>query len=109
MAPMVKKEDGKLDFTRPAAELERRLRAFEPWPGGWTTFGGGVLKVKRAQVAAGHGEPGAILAAGPEGVEVACGSGSLLLLELQPEGKRAMTAREFLASRKLPPGERPFG
>ena len=108
MAPMVKKEDGKLDFTRPAAELERRLRAFEPWPGAWTQFSGGVLKVKKVAVAGGQGAPGAVLAAGPAGIEVACATGSLMLLELQPEGKRAMTAQEFLAGRKLAVGEQPF-
>lgn len=108
MAPMIKKEDGKLDWSRPARELERRLRAFTPWPGAFCTFEGALLKVHRAAVATGQGAPGTVLAASPAGVEVACGEGSLLLLSLQPEGKRAMTAQEFLASRKLAAGSAPF-
>jgi methionyl-tRNA formyltransferase len=108
MAPMVKKEDGKLDFSRSAAELERRSRAFDPWPGAWTMFGGQVLKVKKVRVAPGQGEPGTVLSAGAEGIEVACGAGSLVLLELQPEGKKPMTAQQFLAGRPVTPGQRPF-
>ena len=108
MAPMVKKEDGKLDFTRPAAELERRSRAFDPWPGAWTTFGGQVLKVKKVKVGSGQGAPGTVLSAGAGGIEVACGAGSLVLLELQPEGKKPMTAQQFLAGRPIAAGQRPF-
>ena len=109
MAPMIEKEHGRLDFQRPALELERRLRAFTPWPGAFTTFGGGLLKVRSARAAQGKGEPGEVLAAGAPGVEVACGEGSLVLTSLQPEGKRAMVAAEFLAARKIAVGSRPFG
>jgi methionyl-tRNA formyltransferase len=108
MAPMVKKEDGKLDFARPAAELERRSRAFDPWPGAWTMFGGQVLKVKKVRVAAGQGAPGMVLSVGAAGIEVACGVGSLVLLELQPEGKKPMTAQQFLAGRPIAAGQQPF-
>jgi methionyl-tRNA formyltransferase len=108
MAPMIKKEDGKLDWHKSAAELERRLRAFTPWPGAFCTFEGALLKVAKAAVGAGQGAPGTVLSASAAGVEVACGEGSLVLRSLQPEGKRAMTAQEFLASRKLTPGSTPF-
>ena len=104
MAPMIKKEDGQLDFTKPAAELERRLRAFTPWPGSFTHLGGALLKVHAAKVKDGQGEPGTVLSAGPEGLEVACGQGSLLCEQLQPEGKRVMSAREFLAGRQVSVG-----
>ena len=107
-APMIQKEDGLLDFTRPARELERRVRAFTPWPGAYTWLEGARLKVHRVQVAQGQGEPGTLLAAGPAGLEVACAEGSLRLLEVQPEGKRAMGAADFLSGRKLVPGSRPF-
>jgi methionyl-tRNA formyltransferase len=107
-APMIQKDDGRLDFTRPAAELERRVRAFTPWPGAFTLLDGQRLKVHRARVGAGRGEPGTLIAAGPAGLEVACAEGSLLLLEVQPEGKRAMGAADFLSGRKLTPGTRPF-
>lgn len=107
-APMIKKEDGALDFSRRAVELERRLRAFTPWPGAFTRLGGVLLKVHAATVRAGQGEPGTVLAAGPEGLEVACGEGSLLLTQLQLEGKRALAAKDFLAGRSVAVGSRPF-
>jgi methionyl-tRNA formyltransferase len=108
LAPIIQKEEGRLDFTRPAVELERRLRAFTPWPGAFTTLEGKLFKVHRARVGAGRGEPGTVLSAGTQGLEVACGEGSLVLLEVQPEGKRVMGAGDFLSGRKLAPGSRPF-
>ena len=108
MAPMIKKEDGRLDFTRPAAELERRLRAFTPWPGAFTQFDGALLKVQAAKVGAGTGAPGEILRASAEGIEVATAQGSLVLTSLQPEGKKPMTAQQFLSGRKVVAGDRPF-
>ena len=104
MAPPIPREAGQLDFTRPAVELERRMRAFTPWPGSSLRTPAGLVKVHGAEVRAGTGAPGTVLAAGDAGVEVACGQGSLLLTALQPEGKRVMTAREFLAGRKVPLG-----
>lgn len=108
MAPMIKKEDGALDWTKPAIVLERRLRAFTPWPGAFTKLDGALFKVHAATVSAGRGEPGTVLGASPAGIEVACGEGSLVLTSVQLEGKRAMTAQEFLAGKKLAPGTRPF-
>lgn len=108
MAPMIKKEDGHLDWSKTARELERRLRAFTPWPGAFCTFDGALLKVSKASVGTRQGAPGTVLVAAPEGVVVACAEGSLTLLSLQPQGKRAMTAREFLASRTLVVGSSPF-
>ncbi len=105
MAPMLEKEHGRLDFSRPASELERRVRAFTPWPGAFTTFAGAVLKVHKARLGSGRGEPGEVLSAGPFGIEVACGEGSLV----RPGGERVMAAAELLASRKLSVGSRPFG
>lgn len=104
MAPMIKKEDGRLDWSKPAAELERRLRAFTPWPGAFCSSEVGLLKVTKAAVGAGRGAPGTVLSASADGVEVACAEGSLWLKELQPEGKRAMPAKDFLAGRKVTVG-----
>ncbi len=109
MAPMIKKEDGALDFTRPAIEVERRLRAFTPWPGAFTTLDGALFKVHAATVGAGAGAPGTVLKVGPGGIEVACGVGSLTLTSVQLEGKRVMTAQEFLSGRTLTVGAQPFG
>lgn len=108
MAPMIKKEDGALDWSKPAIVLERRLRAFTPWPGAFTKLDGALFKVHAATVSEGRGEPGTVLSASPAGIEVACGEGSLVLTSVQLEGKRAMTAQEFLAGKKLAPGTRPF-
>lgn len=108
MAPMIKKEDGAIDWTRPAAVLERRLRAFTPWPGAFTKLDGALFKVHAAAAAGGRGEPGTLLTVSPAGIEVACGEGSLLLTSVQLEGKRVMTAQEFLAGKKLTAGARPF-
>ena len=108
LAPIIAKDEGKLDFARPAVELERRLRAFTPWPGAFTTFEGKLFKVHRARVGSGQGVPGSVVSAGPQGLEVACGEGSLVLLDVQPEGKRVMPVADFLSGRKLVPGSRPF-
>jgi methionyl-tRNA formyltransferase len=108
LAPIIQKEDGLLDFTKSAVELERRGRAFTPWPGVYTGLNGARLKVHRMKVGTGKGSPGTVLAAGPGGIEVACGEGSIVLLDVQLEGKRVMTAAEFLSGHKLAPGSQPF-
>ena len=108
LARMVEKEDGRLDWTRPAVELERRVRAFVPWPGAWSQLGPHRFKVWRAAVVPGSGPPGTVLAAHGT-LDVASGDGALRLLEVQPEGKRRMNAAEFLSGHRLREGERPFG
>jgi methionyl-tRNA formyltransferase len=109
MAPMLKKEHGKLDFQREATELERRLRAFTPWPGLYTTYQGQGLKLLQVKVGQGSGRPGEVLTAGVRGLELACGRDSLWLTQLQPEGRRAMDVTGFLSSRKIEKGSLPFG
>ncbi len=106
LAPMLSKEDGRLAVHLPARLAEARIRGFTPWPGAFAALGGKVLKVLKAQVGGGRGEPGAVLGAGPAGIEVACAQGSLFLLEVQPEGKRPMSAAQFLAGNPLAPGAR---
>lgn len=106
MAPMLRREDGRLDFQRSARELERRTRAFQPWPGAYTRIAGQTVHVRGVRLGDGRGEPGALLTAGAGGLEVACGEGSLWLDRLQPEGKRVMTAHEFLLGRRVSPGEK---
>ncbi|MFN0066562.1 MAG: methionyl-tRNA formyltransferase [Limisphaerales bacterium] len=109
-ARKVTKADGAMDWRRPAVELERQIRAFDPWPGSWTrlagTAAGGLIKLWRAEAipAASAEAPGTVLAAGPAGPVVRCGEGGLRLLELQREGGRRLPARAFLAGNPLPPG-----
>jgi methionyl-tRNA formyltransferase len=105
--------DGRLDWTRPAAELERRVRAMRPWPGAWTTvrradgtsYELGVLKAAVAD-AVGGAAPGTVLAAEGDACVVAAGGGALRLTEVKPAGKSAMEIGAFLRGRRLSAGDR---
>ena len=105
-AAKIDKREAQLDWTQPAQVLERTVRAFVPAPLAWTVWRGHRLRVGGAQLVAGSGPPGQVLVAGPQGVEVACGTGGLRLTALQPPGGRMLSAREFLAGRRIEPGER---
>ncbi len=98
LAPILKKEDGRMDFARTANDLFNRLRGFQPWPGAFTTFRDKTLQVHRAQPSQ-HAlklMPGEVAVEGTR-LFVGCGTGtSLELLEIQLEGKRRMTAQEFI-------------
>jgi len=104
------REDGAIRWERPCAEIARQIRAMNPWPGAFTLLpdSHGIprkLKVyEAAQNPRRSGPPGEVLRAGPRGILVGCGSGSLLLREVQMEGKRRMPARDFLSGRALAPG-----
>ena len=99
-APMLKKEDGLLDFTKSAAELERRARAMNPWPGAWFVWNGNLLKVLRASVSGGGKNPtgGRIIHEGKPAIQSA--EGILVLEEVQPAGKKSMSGKSFLAGAK---------
>ncbi|MFK7985678.1 MAG: methionyl-tRNA formyltransferase [Sandaracinaceae bacterium] len=108
MAPLLTKEDGRLDFTQPAQAVHDRVRAMAPWPGAFVEVDGEPVKVHRSEVHARDGElgmPGEVLAAGATGVDVACGVGSVRLLELQRRGKRRLAAADFLAGRPWTAGK----
>jgi methionyl-tRNA formyltransferase len=108
LAPILKKEDGRLDWTRPARDLANQVRGFHPWPGAFTTVAGRVLKVLKAAVASpGDAEPGAVVGVEGQGLVVGAGSGTrLALLEVQPESRRPMTGAAFAAGARLGPGAR---
>jgi len=95
-APMLKKEEGQLDFTRPAEELERRIRAFNPWPGAFMDFDGTLLKIHRAHVAEGEAQVGQRLIYEDQPA-VGAGTSLLILDEVQPAGKKSMSGKSFLA------------
>jgi methionyl-tRNA formyltransferase len=105
LAPVLTKEDGRLDFRLPASRLAARVLGFRPWPGAFTTLSGRGLKIHSAVAIAGEGlHPGAARATA-EGLLVGCGDGTTLLLrEVQVEGKRRVTASEFLKGHPLPEG-----
>jgi methionyl-tRNA formyltransferase len=99
-APMLKKEDGRLDFTQPAASLEWRVRAFNPWPGTWFEWNGVQLKVLRARFRS-EKSPGAGQKLIIEGYPaIGTGAGILILEEIQPAGKKGMPGKAFLAGAK---------
>jgi len=111
LAPMIRKEDGAVDWSSSAPALARRVRAFQPWPGAVTALGGRALKVLRARAEAGDAAaaPGTLLKVDADGIVVAAGDGTRLrLLEVQPESRRPMAARAFAAGARLQPGAR-FG
>jgi methionyl-tRNA formyltransferase len=98
------KEEGALDWRRPAAELERKVRAFHPWPGTWFDVAGERIKVLEAALALAAGTPGAV-SIGRDGFPVvACGVGGLKLLKLQRAGKSAQAADAFLRGFALAAG-----
>jgi methionyl-tRNA formyltransferase len=96
LAPLIKKQDGRIDWAQPATHLARRVRAFNPWPSAFTTLAGKLLKIHRAHAVGGgrHRQPGTVMAV-ETGVLVATGEGDLLLDEVQLEGRRRLPAAEF--------------
>ena len=95
-APMLKKEEGKLDFTRDVHDLERQVRAFNPWPGAFMDFDGALLKIHKAHVEKGNTSPGQRLIVQDQPA-VAARGGLLVLDEVQPAGKKSMSGKSFLA------------
>ena len=103
-AAKIDKEEGRLDFTRPAVELDRRIRALTPWPGCFCSLGSERLNVLEAEpLAWPTGRPGEIVAAP---LTVTCGSGALRITRVQRAGRRAMTAEELARGLRLEPGLR---
>ncbi len=107
-ARMLTKEDGRVDWSRPAAEIERRVRGLHPWPGAFTGAAGKTLKLHRVEVGtgddglrapAGGAVPGSVLGVAGDALAVAAGDGVLSLVEVQPEGGRRMSGAEFARGR----------
>jgi len=107
-ASRLTKEEGLIDWTRSASDLHNRVRGLYPWPHAYTFFKGTRLIVLRSVVAdasASATSPGTILRATSEAIHVATGDGELAILEVQPEGRRAMRAHDFLLGHRLATGE----
>jgi methionyl-tRNA formyltransferase len=92
-APKLTRDAGRIDWTHDAVAIERQVRAFDPWPGTFTTLRGAVLKVLAAEVADGSGLPGSVL---DERLTIACGTGALRSTRVQLAGRPAMAADAFL-------------
>jgi methionyl-tRNA formyltransferase len=108
LAPMLKKEDGLIDWRRAAVEIERRTRGFDPWPGSFTKVGDKMLKVHRIHVLAGQpsGTPGEVARADASGFWVSTGSGIVSLEEVQLENKKRVGGVEFLRGARIQSGDR---
>jgi methionyl-tRNA formyltransferase len=103
---LLTKEDGRIDWSLPALVIERAIRAYDPWPGAWTTWQGQQLKIGSAHVDAdwsGDQEPGTVLGSD---LRIATGSGTLVITELQPAGKRMMPASDWLRGQRGLAGQR---
>jgi methionyl-tRNA formyltransferase len=108
MAPMLKKEHGKVDWTMGARDIRNLIRGLTPWPSVTASHGGKGLRLVEVSVVGEEGQagaPGAIVSVGKEGVVVACGSGALRLDVVQPEGGKAMTSGAWALGRQLKAGD----
>jgi len=108
LAPILRKEDGRIDFSRAAAEIYNRMRGFQPWPGAYTSFRGKQLLVCDARVveSAVLQSPGSLLVEDNRLLAGCAGDTVVELLEVQPEGKKRMAARDFINGYRPQPGEK---
>ncbi|MCC6712301.1 MAG: methionyl-tRNA formyltransferase [Candidatus Dadabacteria bacterium] len=103
-APIIRKEDGLIDWSKPARDIRNLVRGMLPWPGAYTFIGGKMLKVFRSAVSEGEGRPGEVIKSDGGVLRVAAGEGALDVLELQVEGGKRLGAAAFLAGRKIAGG-----
>ncbi|SDX20290.1 methionyl-tRNA formyltransferase [Celeribacter indicus] len=101
-AKKIDKDEARIDWTRPAVEIDRQIRGLSPFPGAWSTFRGERIKFHLSRVTDGQGAPGAVIGA----LTIACGEGAVEILSAQREGKRAMQIEEILRGLDLPEGSR---
>ncbi len=105
-AHKIEKAEALIDWTKPAAELDRHIRAFNPFPGAQAVFAGQTVKLWQAVPVAGSGEAGQILSVDRNTVVVACGSSALAVSELQKAGGKRLPVQQFLAGHPLKVGDR---
>jgi methionyl-tRNA formyltransferase len=105
-APPLKKEDGRIDWRKEAKEIDHQIRAFNPWPGAFTEWDGQLLKIYRGEIRKGTSKrkPGVVAWVGSDFIEVETGKDSVLIKEVQLEGKRRMSVRDFLSGHSIPVG-----
>ncbi|MEA3009883.1 MAG: methionyl-tRNA formyltransferase [Sphingomonadales bacterium] len=103
-APKIRKEESRLDFARPAKEVERQVRAFNPAPGAWFEIGGERIKLLAAEPVLASGAPGEVLP--DNGLTIACGENALAAVLLQRAGRGPMSGPELLRGFPIPPGTR---
>lgn len=108
LAPSIKKEEAAVDWNQPSSQIVNRIRGFTPRPGAFTYLNGTAVKIWNATVGTGEGSPGTVVDVGEDGVAVAAGVGAVLLVEVQPENKKRMTAAEYARGARIALGAR-FG
>ncbi len=96
LAPVLKKEDGLIDWSTPAAEIHNRVRGFSPWPGAYTFLDGKLIKLLETEEAPGTGEPGRIYIPDRSTLAVGTGRDMLRIISIQPEGKKPMSCSDFM-------------
>ena len=106
LAPLLEREDGRLDFGRSAAAAYDRFRGVYAWPGTWFEHGGRTVRVEAMHPADAGGRPGRVLAVDDQGVTVACSRDALRLVTVKPAGKAAMRARDWANGYGVAPGVR---
>lgn len=100
-APLLKKSDGIVDWTRPAEDVAALIRGVDPWPGAQTVFRDKNLKLFGARPGSGRGKPGQVLALDADGIHVAAADGSVVVKEFQLAGKKRQPARDFWHGQRL--------
>lgn len=100
-APLIKKEDGLIDFSKTASQIDAQIRAFNPWPGAFTRLDGKTLKIWEAALCEKSGKPGEIIDVDKNSFTVACSEASIRVTSLQAEGKKRMDTSAFLLGNKL--------
>jgi methionyl-tRNA formyltransferase len=100
-APKLSREDGRIDWSQTAQNIDRKIRAFNPWPGTFTTLDGSPLKILAAKPAIGSGAPGTVL---DRSLIIACGSDAIRLTRVQLPGRAALDADVFTRGHPVPPG-----
>lgn len=110
LAPLIRKDDGRIPFEKTSLEVDCHVRAMNPWPGAFCESPFGTLRVISGEAVSGpeisESLPGTIVQAGPGGISFACGKGVYRIAELQKPGGRVMASREFLMGNRLEPGAR---
>ena len=104
-AAKIEKAEAQIDWRRPAREIERQIRAFNPFPGAAGTLDGAAIKVWRSELVAAAAPPGTVVSVERSGIVVACGDGGLCLTELQKAGGKRLPVAQFLAGNPIAPGK----
>lgn len=102
-APMISKKDGHIDFSQTAARIERTMRAFDPWPGTYAYCGDKMLKLRKAETLdkASDKDPGTVIEAEGDHIDISCGEGILRVTEIQAPGRKRAAVKEYLKGNSI--------